>query len=251
MGNNNSSDLYDKVESLKNLLISVATGGHRDNLAYSKVRKLLLGEPTISTLLPRFVHTCADIHQFWQYIKYEFDNYRERRDFLHSQFEKVLKYIKEGGAIPSLTGAIDTFEGIDYHHVCDAWTNAYNRRIVDPEGAITSARSLLETVCKHILDDAGDIYEDSWNLTKLYKKAASRLNLSPDQHNEAVFKQILSGCNTVVEGLGSLRNKFGDAHGKGSQYVKPTERHAALAVNLAGTVATFLIKTLEERELQK
>ncbi len=29
------------------------------------------------------------------------------------------------------------------------------RRATDPEGAITAARTLLETVCKHILDEQG------------------------------------------------------------------------------------------------
>jgi hypothetical protein len=40
-----------------------------------------------------------------------------------------------------------------------------------------------------------------------------------------------------------LRNKIGDAHGKGGKPVKPSPRHAALAVNLAGTMATFLVET--------
>jgi hypothetical protein len=71
------------------------------------------------------------------------------------------------------------------------------------------------------------------------------LNLAPQQHTEEIFKQILGGCQTVVNGLGSLRNKTGDAHGKGQRYVKPSERHAKLAVNLAGTVSVFLIETLE------
>ncbi|WP_334364405.1 abortive infection family protein [Bradyrhizobium sp. AZCC 1578] len=46
---------------------------------------------------------------------------------------------------------------------------------------------------------------------------------------------------SVVEGLGSLRNKIGDAHGQGGKPVRPSARHAAqLAVNLAGAMATFL-----------
>jgi hypothetical protein len=35
------------------------------------------------------------------------------------------------------------------------WQRALERRISDPEGAITAARSLLEAVCKHVLDDLG------------------------------------------------------------------------------------------------
>ncbi|WP_420196198.1 abortive infection family protein [Idiomarina xiamenensis] len=72
---------------------------------------------------------------------------------------------------------------------------------------------------------------------------AKELNLSPDQHNEQIFKQILGGCSGIVNGLGTLRNKLGDAHGKGKLPVKPQARHAELAVNLAGSMTLFLIST--------
>jgi hypothetical protein len=55
----------------------------------------------------------------------------------------------------------------------------------------------------------------------------------------------------VVEGLGALRNRLSDAHGKGTAGVKPAPRHAELAVNLAGTMATFLVATWEARRNQK
>ena len=37
------------------------------------------------------------------------------------------------------------------------WEKALGRRHTDPDGAITTARTLLETVCKRILDEAGDV----------------------------------------------------------------------------------------------
>lgn len=122
------------------------------------------------------------------------------------------------------------------------------RRATDPEGAITAARTLLETVCKHILDEQGLVYVDTDDLPKLYKATAGSLNLSPSQHTEQVFRQILGGCQAVVEGLGAVRNRHSDAHGRGKQGVRPLPRHAELAVNLAGTMATFLIATWNARQ---
>jgi len=46
----------------------------------------------------------------------------------------------------------------------------------------------------------------------------------------------------------SLRNKVGDAHGKGLRCVKPHERHAKLAVNLAGTLSSFLIDIFNQKK---
>ena len=70
------------------------------------------------------------------------------------------------------------------------------------------ARTLLESVCKHILDESGgNEYEANPDLNKLYKQTATVLNLTKAQHEEVVFKQILGGCTAVVEGLGALRNR--------------------------------------------
>ena len=127
------------------------------------------------------------------------------------------------------------------------WSKAIERRADDPEGAITAARSLLESVCKHLLDEMGVAYDDKADLPKLYGLTANKLNLAPSQHTEQVFKQILGGCHSIVEGLGSLRNRLSDAHGKGKAGVRPHARHAQLAVNLSGSVAMFLVETLKAK----
>lgn len=77
-----------------------------------------------------------------------------------------------------------------------------------------------------------------------------RLQLAPSQHAEDDFKRILGGCTSVVEGLGGLRNRLGDAHGSGKKQRKPSARHAALAVNLAGGMAVFLVETWDSRKAQ-
>jgi hypothetical protein len=91
-------------------------------------------------------------------------------------------------------------------------------------------------------------YDDSPDITKLYKQTAEHLKLAPSQHTEAVFKQILGGCTAVVEGLGALRNRLSDSHGKGKAGVKPAPRHAELAVNLAGALAVYLLATKNARD---
>jgi hypothetical protein len=129
-----------------------------------------------------------------------------------------------------------------------AWQKALDRRAADPDGAITAARTLLETVCKHILDKGGRSHADDAELPLLWKQCAELLNLAPDQHQEQIFKSILGSCQNIVASLGAMRNKIGDAHGARPRAVKPKPRHAGLAVNLAGTMASFLIATWQERQ---
>lgn len=148
---------------------------------------------------------------------------------------------------PGEGSANDVLESFGEEIITHLWNKALTRRAVDPEGAITASRSLLESTCKHILDQASISYESVHDLGKLYRLTAGRLRLSANQHDEEVFKQILSGCANAVIGLGSMRNRFSDAHGQGPKAVRPARRHAELAVNLSGALAAFLIQTFQAR----
>jgi len=54
------------------------------------------------------------------------------------------------------------------------WQKALDRRVSDADGAITAAKALLETVCKHIIEEAGGHYGDNDDLPRLYSVAAER-----------------------------------------------------------------------------
>ena len=110
------------------------------------------------------------------------------------------------------------------------------------------ARTLLESTCKYILDEASETYSDKDDLPGLYHQAARQLNLAPNQHVEQSLKRALGSCQAIVQEIGVLRNAMGDAHGKGRQGGQAQIRHAELAVNLAGAMATFLIATWEDRD---
>jgi hypothetical protein len=241
--------LVAKVESLQNLLLSHATGGggggHGD---YEQLRRELLNNPLTGHGLPRFVHTCRDLSQFWQFIKYRYRTYAERREYIWGEFRPLIELLEARANAPLLPSDQQVLSRLSPESVQTVWQRALDRRISDPEGAITSARGLLETVCKHILDDLSVRYDDSADLPKLYRLTSESLNIAPSQHTAQVFKQILRGCTSVVEGLASLRNRLGDAHGGGRSHVRPAPRHAQLAVNLAGSMTSFLVATWEARK---
>jgi hypothetical protein len=139
-------------------------------------------------------------------------------------------------------------EDFDCGGVSEIWTKALARRSSDPEGAITSARTLLESVCKLILEKNKKPYSQTADLPALYSAAAEVLALAPSQQTEQILKRMLGSCQQVVQTLGELRNRAGDAHGIGAQPAKVSPRHAALAVNLAGAMALFLVETVAQRE---
>jgi hypothetical protein len=239
----------DKAIRFQNGLISRATGGNFDggDPAYKELRQYFAMRADTKIKLPDFVRRCSDLGQFWGFIKYEFAHYHERRELIWKAFRPLIEHLEAHDRAPGVIPITETLEAFDPEHVHSAWQKALDRRMEDPEGAITAARTLIETICKHILDDASITYPDDADLPKLWALAAEQMNLAPSQHQESIFKAILGNCQAVVNNLGAIRNRVGDAHGQGRRPVKPKPRHAELAVNLAGTMAAFLVATWKER----
>ena len=138
---------------------------------------------------------------------------------------------------------------IDFEYIHDQISKSNERiNIGDFEGAITNARTLVENVCIYILDKSGIEYKHEGDLPKLYKKVSQLLNMEPQSYSERLFKEILSGCISVVNGLSNIRNKLGDAHGKSKTgYYTPSKRHAIFAVEVAKAFSEFLFSTYADR----
>lgn len=244
--------ILEKVERMQEGLVSYATGDPFNGAdpAYKKLWSELRKQADVWGKLPEFVRQCRDLGQFWQFIKDEYGTYAERRKFLRDSFLPAIEHLESVDRTPGLQPIGEALEEFDADNVHAAWRKALDRRATDPDGAITAARTLLESVCKHVLDRVGVEYAESDDLPKLWGACAGSLNLAPRQHEEKLFKTILGNCQSVVNSLGALRNKIGDAHGSGRRAVRPKPRHAELAVNLAGAMASFLVSTWKERMSQ-
>lgn len=240
---------YDKAEYFKNMLIERATGGSGNPDHYVFLRESFLSNPAIRTVVPRWIKVNNNLSQFWQFIKHEYKKYTERSAFINEEFIDLLDFLQSNEKLPpekAITNSLDNFSS---SRVNDAWKKALDRKNTDPEGAITISRTMLETVCKHILDASNVEYnKTNIDFSELYKATAKLLNLAPEQHSERILKQILGGCSAIINGVSVLRNKLGDAHGKGELSISASARHAELAVNLAGSMALFLIQTFDENK---
>lgn len=241
--------VLEQVNRLQDGLVAHAQGKpfDGDDPAYRALRQALRRHPGVYAQLPDFIRTCSDLSQFWSFIRSRFSTYKERREFLWHAFAPVIEDLEANEHHIGVAPVTETLAQFDAEAVHAAWEKALTRRQDDPEGAITAARTLIETVCKHILDDAGVAYHDDLDLPKLWHLTAQQLNLAPRQHQEEAFRAILGNCQSIVNRLATIRNTVGDAHGQGRLPVKPKGRHAELAVNLAGTMAAFLVATWQER----
>ena len=238
----------EQARYLENILVAACEGATAHSGMYQQLRSHLMSDPILRPLLPEFVRTCRDLNHFWGYIKSYSPKWAPRRQHVRDGMTPIFGHLEGANRAPVDTVATDVLQKFDADGVHTVWEKAMARRHKDPDGAITSARTLLETVCKRILEETSETYSDKDDLPALYRAVATKLQLAPSQHTEEPFRRILGGATSVVEGLGSLRNKIGDAHGQGGKPVRPTARHAQLAVNFAGAMATFLVDTWAARQ---
>jgi hypothetical protein len=122
----------------------------------------------------------------------------------------------------------------------------------DPGLAIGTAKELVETVCKTILEDRGITLDGNLELPKLVKQTAAELKLTPSDIPDEVkasdsIKRLLKNLADITYGVAELRNSYGTGHGKNAKSRGLSSRHAKLAVGAASTLAIFLIETHSER----
>lgn len=241
-------DLFECALCLRNTILGLTTQGGSEP-EYKLARKRLMEDPASKRLLPdfvRFSNDAASVQSALSSVASGSGSWAIRRGHVTDSFKRLLTFLETGGgaADTTITNGLDIY---DAPAVQAFWAKALDRRSTDPEGAVTAASTLLEEVCKHIIEDSGGKWEAKWNVPKLYTETAEILKLAPSQHQEEVFKTILGNCQSVVRSIGSLRNKGGDAHAGGRARVPFKPRHAALTVNLAGSMALFLIETWQAK----
>jgi hypothetical protein len=122
------------------------------------------------------------------------------------------------------------------------WNKATQRCVSDPEGSITNAKSLVESVCKYILEDRASPISNNQDLKDLYKQVSKCLDLDVTPERKASLHQMLTGIVSIVNGIAGLRNHASDSHGHTKQTPSPPYRHAFLATRLAGALSSFLLE---------
>lgn len=247
------ADLLDAAERLRNQLQNVARAGDDDNLSFKRDRELVVSEKELEDLVPSVVRNSRntrDVDAQLKTIARGDGSWAKRTQYVTDEFSPLLDYLEPRARAekkaPHATTVDESLERLDSAAVNKVWQKAVSVAESDPEHAITLGRNLVESTCKHLLKELGIEYADKEDLSSLYKKTAKALSLAPDQHKEQVFKQVLSGAFSVVDGLAQIRNAYGDAHGRTKGAFQPKPRHARLVVNSAGTLAGFLVETWAE-----
>jgi len=163
-----------------------------------------------------------------------------------------IRLIEAGKGVPVLAELAGLSEVIDFDTVSRDLDRALASSQTDPEDAVTAACSTIESVCRSILVELGQPLPAKKDVQGLYNAVKQPLGLSPDRTDIDPLiandvRQILSGLNTVIGGVGSLRTHGGDAHGRERGYARIDARIARLSIHAASTAALFLIETWQRK----
>lgn len=220
----------------------------------TEVPQIVIDATTLQDMMIVQKHTSLDA--FWPFIQSKFPNYKARREYIWEAFRPFMAIVE--GRKPESPADVPAREALDlrpdYAAVRAVYEKTLSRRDTDPDGAITIARSLLESLLKHMLDDLGVAFDPNAKLPALYGAVAQALQLAPGGTTHtgiempAGAKQVLGGCVSVVQGFASLRNDLSDSHGKTKGAMVAEPRRAELAVNLTFALATFLVRTHDARK---
>ena len=153
---------------------------------------------------------------------------------------------------PGVAAAKETLATVDAGYVAQQITRMEAAVANDPPLAIGTAKELIETVCKTILDERAVAYSRNPEIPELVKLTAKTLKLTPDDIPDApraadTIKRLLSNIGAIPQGVAELRNHYGTGHGKKAGTKGLSTRHARLAVGAASTLAVFLIDTHNEQ----
>jgi len=119
----------------------------------------------------------------------------------------------------------------------------------NPSLAFDLAKTLIESVCKTILNDRAYVFEKNINFPTLTRTTLEQLQILPDDYTEATavkqcLEKTLDGFLKIFAGIGELRNKEGLAsHGKDAYTPMLDPLQAQLMARAADAVVNFLYKS--------
>ena len=125
-----------------------------------------------------------------------------------------------------------------------------------PDFAFDLSKTLVESVCKTVLEDLGQPADPRWDCPQLLRETMNKLSLLPRGHpggkdaRDCVEKTI-RGMLQTIQGLCELRNKHGLAsHGRDAHAARMDLRQATLAAQAADTIVSFLYRIHRDALMQ-
>ena len=168
---------------------------------------------------------------------------------LLQECEDIAQRLVAGGL--DLSGIKESADQMDAQGIRRYVARMENAVESDPELAIGTAKDIVESVCKTILEQRG-VQLHSPSMSALTKATTKELKLAPEDipdHAKGVevIRRILHSLGSIFDGVNELRDRYGTGHGREAHRPRVSPSMARLAVGAAGTLVRFLLETHNEQ----
>jgi hypothetical protein len=155
---------------------------------------------------------------------------------------------EDGRIIPTVLSGIDSAR---LRPAIDAQIDRIKRSSEDAALLIGTAKELLETVSRYVLQESGQDVRPNADFDELVFFALHNLGLTPQSVTvtdaaSASLREILDGLWKVGRAVNTLRNIEGTGHGRTALPVTTTVAARAV-VQSAAIVAQMMVSTLDSR----
>lgn len=149
--------------------------------------------------------------------------------------------------VPAMS--VPSINTIDRSYIKDMANRAQEDIVLgNYDSALTKARTLLEEVFCWAIERKGEQPSSSGDVGKMFSQVKCLYNIHADKTMDRRICDLVNGLNKIVDSIGQMRNKQGDAHGVGASRVNIEDYHARLAVNAAANVADFVLSVVHRAE---
>lgn len=205
------------------------------------------------------------ILKVYEYVLFDLQSEINQSD--EKDFNRILSLLKRDGILYNggilhhetshmeLNDLKEMVEVLDVDHLAEQIARIEKSVEDDPCLAIGTAKELVETCCKTILNDRNILYTKNADIPDLLKMTFASLKILPEEIPDSSkgvdsIRRILRSLTTIANGLAELRGLYGTGHGKegnwkGAKGIK--SRHAKLAVGAATTLVVFLLETHKQQ----
>lgn len=151
-------------------------------------------------------------------------------------------YLQHLGSLDLQTGGREALEET---------LNRLRRADGDPALAIGTAKELLESVAKFVLEELSMTSKHKPSFDELCHRATDELNLHPKQTDDSIpgykiIRKINQSALSIAQSVNELRNLQGTGHGRTLPTGVPPEL-ARFVVREACSVAEYLLSTLDKK----
>ena len=157
--------------------------------------------------------------------------------------------LTDGRSVSRARAVADALDASWMQKEIERLENAVDR---DPALAIGTAKELVESCCKSILEKRGVTIPRKADLPKLTKMLTKELKLVPEGISDeakgaGTIKLLLRNLSALTQYLAELRGLYGSGHGREGKHRGLEPRHARLAVGTAVTFIDFATSTYRKQ----